>query len=351
MVKLKIGFVNFTPMQYDVETPYIEPLGGSESALCYLAVALAKRGHEVTLFCRKHGESKKLGVRHLHLNALNSVELDVLVLQNTPEFGKEIRKRINPRTKLILWSQHASDQPAVAGLKDRALQAVFDSIVLISAWQEDQYIRDFMVDPNTIMLIGNAISPAFENMKLEKKRPGSMAYTSTPFRGLSLLGEIFSGVRKHNPNASLQVFSSMKVYQVQGDEYTQLYNHLKELPAVEYVGSLPQSELAKRLTTVEFLAYPNLFPETSCIAVMEAMAAGLCVVTSELGALPETTAGFAQLIPIVGRTKEEFTRDFVQALLQPVNKKTIRAQMKYVNEHYTWSLKAKEWESLLTYLV
>jgi glycosyltransferase involved in cell wall biosynthesis len=66
---------------------------------------------------------------------------------------------------------------------------------------------------------------------------------------------------------------------------------------VVYRGSIPNSELRAELPTFDILAYPNTFEETSCIAVIEALSAGLRVVTSNLGALPETTEGWARMYP------------------------------------------------------
>ena len=117
----------------------------------------------------------------------------------------------------------------------------------------------------------------------------TLGYTSTPFRGLEVLLSAFPEVLIEFPEAELKVFSSMKVYQQdeRGDAFAPLYKRCRTTPSVHYVGSVPQPRLAEELKAATILAYPNTFAETSCIAVMEAMAAGLHIVTTDLGTLPD----------------------------------------------------------------
>lgn len=82
------------------------------------------------------------------------------------------------------------------------------------------------------------------------------------------------------PDARLEIYSSMAVYNDFQDPFQPLYDVARTSPGVAYHGSVAQPALAQALRRATMLAYPNTFAETSCISVMEAMAAGCTFVTS-----------------------------------------------------------------------
>lgn len=366
---MKIVFLDMSEIDYSVETPYFQPLGGSQSMICYLAENLAKLGHEIYLINNISQGGVYRGVACVSSNEINVsffLTVDIVILQNRPVFGFTIKNLISSQCLFILWLQHAEDQPAVQYLSNPELINIYDHIVLISQWQKDQYLKTFPISPEKITILNNAISPNFVQLFAKNKqilthkiKPPVLAYTSTPFRGLDLLLEFFPYIRKLLPKITLKVFSSMKVYQVrENDEskYTGLYHKCQNTEGVEYIGSVSQKQLAEELKSVSILSYPNTFPETSCLAVMEAMASGCYIITSDLAALGETSANFASLIPVDNdwnRYGELFINKTVAILQQYLNddrelENHLRKQVNFVNHNYGWEVRTQEWINFLT---
>ena len=368
---MRICFIDFAPWHYDVSTPFERPLGGSQSAMCYLAIELAKLGHDVFVVTQT-GEAMReiMGVQCG--GYLPARELDVLIAINAPGNGVALRSHIQAATKLILWTQHAANQPVMrTRLIAETHRDIWDKIVCVSNWQREEVLKEYELDPDRVCVLRNAIAPAFENLftshvDLVAAKSGDvlrLTYTSTPYRGLKLLPDIFKPYHAANPDAVLEVYSSMAVYMESMEEdrerFAAIYDAVSETEGMELVGSIPQPELAHRLRGAHILAYPNAFPETSCISVMEALAAGLRIVTSHLGALPETCEDFAYLVPIIIEIDDEatsinvkngtsYTAAFQTALAKATyNTGGLYDQVKHMNTHHTWAIRAHEWLGML----
>ena len=373
---MHLTFLDFIDWDYDVETPYQRPLGGSQSALCYLSAALAESGHSVSLVNHTQSPGKHRKVECLNLKSTPPDffrQQDVLIILNGAGFGGDLRSKCGPETRIVLWTQHAEDQSAMNPLTRFNEQIQYDAIVCVSDWQKRRYEKVFGINPDRIKVMRNAIGPAFrdlfsstDSIAGSPENPPVLVYTSTPFRGLELLVDFFPRIRAAHPEAKLKVFSSMKVYQSSDEEeknYSELYERCCESEGIEYIGSVEQSQLAEELKAASLLAYPNIFAETSCISVMEAMAAGCSVVTSEYGALPETAEGFARLIPVSnseplslvleGEEKQNYGDQFVESVITyleedpKAREERLGRQVEHFNSQCTWTVRADQWSRWL----
>ena len=362
---MKIAFGDLFDCDYTIETPYQTPLGGSQSALCYLAEELARQGHEVFLANQTSQPGMWRGVKCLPVPLTNLPEetresLDFFVVQNVAGHGQRIRPLIGRDTRLILWIHHAHDVPLMQALADRDERESYDRIVFVSEWQRGWFCDRFGIDRERTAIFRNACAPAFYNIfpanssiTAQKYQSPVLAYTSVPWRGLELMIEILPRIRQAVPGTILKVFSSLKVYRIDDelDESSNghIYRQCQETEGIEYIGSLSQPELARALREVNVLTYPNAYPETSCIATIEAMASGCQIVSTDLGALPETTAGFARLIPFTGDW-EVYKEQFAQAVIELLQKASasnpeplLRDMVDFADRHYTWPGRAREW--------
>lgn len=95
--------------------------------------------------------------------------------------------------------------------------------------------------------------------------------------------------------------------------------------------------------------YPTWFYETSCITAMEALAAGLAVVTTPLAALPETLGSYG--IFVQGDwTSSDYQDEFVLRVVQSM-RMTPESYRNSAREHaqksFSWHGVACDWDNIL----
>lgn len=367
---MRIAFI--FPSDFNITTVFTRALGGSESAVSYLAIELAKLGHDITLITSNKANCIEHGVRCLSLTLhengnidfpqiIQTEQFDCFVMKNAiPMLGGILKNALSNNPKTIFWTGHSYDQPAIANLKEPSIINGLDSVYCVSEWQKQSFINNFNIPEHKFKILRNAIAPSFQNMYKNyeefiatKLKTPQLIYSSTPFRGLEHLLKIYPSIYQAcNSKSTLEVYSSMQVYGLspEQDEFKHLYTLAKDMGGVNYHGSVPQSQLAEAFRLANIFSYPNVFAETSCISVMEAIAAGLHVVTTNLGALPETCAGMADIVEplkILAEGHDSFTNVLIDNCKKIVDDPNNYYKKQYenvlkMNQECTWAVRARE---------
>ena len=345
-------------LQYDGSTPDKQPLGGSETALVNMAREFAKRGHDVRVYNRCLAPGVFDGVQYKRFDSYVEtayLEADVTIaLRNAALLNGFTNSLVT-----VLWMQDAFNQQILQPLRDSRLQVLIDQIFFVSQWQAWSFLRCYEWPRAQTWVSRNGVNLAhFPERALAAPRGKRVCYTSTPFRGLGLLLQLWPRILKAVPDAELHVHSNMGVYQVPADQdqkdFGEIYKALRQ-PGVFGHGGVNQVDLAKALASYRIFAYPNTFHETGCIALVEAMAAGCGVVTSDQGALPEILGGGGRLVsdvPGSAAYNDSFVDNTV-ALLQDDAAWQEMSVGFYERAHalYGWEKIAQEWEGRLVQLV
>lgn len=361
---MNILFVNLSALRFTVATPQHEPLGGSESALCYLAPTLAQRGHAVAVAANLPDAAQPVinGVTHYPLSILTdhsfwpNQHFEVIILCNAPAAASPIRT-VAPDAHILLWAHILPDQAALQALAHPPTCQAIDRIICVSDWQKQQIEAAYSNLP-PLQVIGNGIAPAFENMfasvdDLRTSKQDRAIYASTPFRGLEVLVHAMNGLDRPT---QLDVFSSMRVYQADDTAFASLWAQATDQPQITCHGAAAQPHLAQAFRGAAFLFYPCIFPETFCITAAEAMAAGAQIVATDLGALAQTTQGFATLVPLRSQRGEDLVEDFRLSMRACIDERaedpTAWAEKRFAQSQrackaYRWQTQALLWENTL----
>ena len=118
------------------------------------------------------------------------------------------------------------------------------------------------------------------------------------------------------------------------------------------MGYCPHDKLLGKLKDYQVNCFPSIWEETFCISAMESLAAGQMLITTDLGALPETCAEFPIYIPYTSN-KKNLKIQLAEAIIETkeILKKDIsqglKFQQSYYKRFYDWKVIGNFWTNFL----
>ena len=282
------------------------PLGGTETGVIRVAEELTRRGYEVEVFT-SHQSPPPSNPRYRRAQEIfNAAPFEVVVL--VQEWRGAFFNL--PTSRVWVWTGDGAEQYSNVGIGDARAVARIERMLLVSEHHRKSLCEASGFPAHKVTVVGNGVHPPyFEGSEARSRH--RIIFTSAPYRGLALVPQILLAVQERVPDAEFHCFSGMNIYDretpFEGPQvalYRRVAGVLQKIPHVYLHGNVAQRVLAREYMKSAVFLYPNTVPETCCITAMEAQAAGCALVTSSLGALPETVAATGVVVPETPGTKE-----------------------------------------------
>ena len=256
----------------------------------------------------------------------------------------------------ILWQQLSYDQANVQNMTNKDFVNSIDCFAFVSHWQFEKFRKYFNVPEDRSVILKNATT-SFKLKTKRNKKKLKLIYTSTPWRGLNVLIESIKQLNEIRDDFEIDIYSSTIIYgdgfyNSENKLYENLFDECKKTKNINYKGYATNQQIRKAVFEADIMAYPNIFEETSCISVIEAMSAGCYLVTTNYGVLPETATSFAtyetyqpnlqQLANNYALTLNECMNNYKKGEYNDL----LKSQQKYFNTYYSWNYRINEWRKV-----
>lgn len=296
---MNICFIDRLGSPYDGSTPYKRALGGSESAVVYMARELVKLGNDVTVYndCEEL-DAKSGKYDGVHYRPYSSMELhsdwyDVAVIsRSTVPFAGFV-----PATHKVLW-MHDTFCEGDENLEFYTVQNLIDEIWTLSDWHTS-YIsqcthghrRMMEVLKRKIWVTRNGVN-LWQDVELKNKDRNSFVFNAAVSKGMeTLLEDVWPKVKERIVDARLTIIGGaypLKKNDVQNDKLAELDKKYSGQNDVTFTGLLNQKQITNHLSHAGFMIYPQSHPETYGISTVESLAYGTPVISGRFGAMEET---------------------------------------------------------------
>jgi len=319
---VKIAFLDTFGLKYDGATLNNRGLGGSESAVIYMSMELAKLGFDVTVFNEIENEGVYDNVRYLSKSRCLDTqdEYDVLISLRSclPFFPGHLRQEaleqygydiystkslVDKSRFKVVWL-HDTFCAGDPYLEHLCLDGYIDELFCLSDWHSNYIMnghswrgRYFEVLKNKVWQTRNGVATHVEEVVVRDKDPNLFVYNSSITKGMiPLVKDCWPEIKKRIPDARLLIIGGYYRGANQGepDENEINYFDLKEkydgTDDITFTGIIKQQEIATILKEASLMIYPAVFPETYGISTLEAINYNVPLVGCRFGALEEVAA-------------------------------------------------------------
>jgi glycosyltransferase involved in cell wall biosynthesis len=377
------------------------PLGGTESAILYLSLELSKLNNNVCVMTNNDSTqviNENLTYHTLKTFTLNNfIELmskyeeNYMIIQCSKynDFFRTLKQHFQNKLKIINWIQHDIN---IRAIKNTGLTEFngFDGYLFVSNWQKYRFIQKFNFDHKICHVLQNGYSSLINYVMPPLTKTKTIMFCSSPYRGLYLAYDMFKIIKTHIPDIKFKIFScygrDLKINKTSYDKITNmsqlnncnnhndLFQELISDQNVELYGSVPQAVLFEHYKECMLLFYPNVYPETCCTTLLEAMMHKCNIITSNIGALAETSSGYATLYdpvidvynddfgveelitkPIrISDVNQKYANNFIAKTISTINNYFSQENQEFLEKQHayardkSWYCKADELVSLMT---
>lgn len=324
---MKIAIVDVLGLPYDGSTVYKRGLGGSESAVTYLSEELVKLGMSVTVFNECAADECKPGIYNgVEYRPFGDLQdhdcnFDIAISSRSVEpwvpthMRSFLNLKLDPRLfeKLqscaghkILWL-HDTFCYGDHILEELTVQGHINELFVLSDWHLSYVLncdhgrrRNYEVLKSRTWITRNGVKNWIDWVDIGAKNPNQFVYNSSVSKGMApLLEQVWPRIRQHIPDAVLKIvggyykFRSDQEPDEQEQKWHQLKQRFDDQLGVQFMGIIPQQQIAHVLAESTFMLYPAAFPETFGISALESLNYNTPLITCRFGALEETALDMA----------------------------------------------------------
>lgn len=303
-------------------------IGGSEKMVILLAPALQKLGWNVTVYASVPFNQRGVypdGVRWQHWSEMDmEQELEVLVAWR----GHNHLLLPVSANRRILWLHDVQSPSSYT----KPILECLDGVIVESAYHAEP-IKD-IVPPEKLHILHNAIDDEAVG-DISDKDPKRVIFMSSPDRGLVTALKMVQIAQQIDPEIKPVVLYGFSPFE---RKMRPMWHH-RNIPDLgrdacvddyeRYVGAMIDETGAEMRHRVGFdqvweelrkagiWLYPTRFPEISCMAAMEAQAAGCYCITSGYAALAETMLD-SSIVRSIGEVKDtpEYLKKGAETILK-----------------------------------